>query len=557
MRLSSNIARYFVVFSLLLAGLLIPRPAAAQFVAASLTDAIQQRIEFDEGSNWGDRGNDRLLQLFEFYSVRHYAPVWVGDSAVNSKGRAMAAALVNCAIDGLIPRDYDAAGIQARLGVSDMKGLADLEIRLSKALISYGHDLSAGRVQPNKVDRELYIYPEGPGPVELLNGAALSEDVTAYLSDLTPQMVNYGRLKTKLAEYRAMQANGGWVPVPDGETLKPGMSDVRIPLLRTRLVQSRHLKADAASQSAPELAELYDDVLSAAVKQFQYQHGLTQDGVLGPNSMKAMNVPLADRIRTMELNMERRRWMEDDLGDRYIFVNLADFWLKVVDGRKTIHTAHVVVGKTYHRTPVFSKNMKYIVLNPYWNVPRSIAVNEYLPKLQNDPGVLGRQNISLMSQNGPVDPYGVDWMNVTKRNFAWRLRQDSGRRNALGRIKFLFPNKHNVYIHDTPSKSLFKRTVRSFSHGCVRVQNPVDLAAVLLKAEGRWSKKAIEAQIASGKRRTISLKTEIPVHITYLTAWVNKDGSVHFRNDIYGRDTRLAKALRNSHIVLQSADIEG
>ena len=554
MRLSPCFPRKFLLFSLLLVTLSLARPAMAQFVAESLTDAIQQRIEFDEGSFSGDRGDDQLLKLFEFYSARHYAPVWVTDSGINAKGKLMAATLQECEVDGLIPQDYDAVGIQAKTGVSDMKGLADLEIRLSKALISYGHDLSAGRVQPNKVDRELYIYPEGPGPLELLNGAALAPDLASYLSDLAPQMDNYHRLKTKLAEYRLMQAAGGWVQVPEGETLKPGMSDPRVPVLRKRLIQSGHLDAQTASKIAPELTELYDDVLSAAVKQFQYQNGLTQDGVLGPNSMKTLNIPLSERIKTMELNMERRRWMEDDLGEKYIFVNLADFWLKVVDGPKTIHTAHVVVGKTYHRTPVFSQNMRYIVLNPYWNVPRSIAVNEYLPKLQSDPGVLARQNISVMGQNGPVDPYSIDWNNVSKRGFNYRLRQDSGGRNALGRIKFLFPNKHNVYIHDTPSKSLFKRTVRSFSHGCVRVENPVDLAAVLLKDDERWSKKAILDQISSGKRRTISLKTQIPVHITYLTAWVNKDGSVHFRNDIYGRDKRLAKALRNSHIVLQSAE---
>lgn len=542
---------------LLAALMLAVRPAAAQFAVSNLTDAIQQRIEFDEGSIWGDRGDARLLKLFEFYTARQYAPLWVAEGGITAKGKAFVAALVNCESDGLIPQDYDAAGLQARLGASDLKGLADLEVRLSKALISYGHDLSAGRVQPNKVDRELYIYPEGPGPQELLNGASLNADIGAYLADLAPHTPNYARLKAKLAEYREMLAAGGWVPVPGGETLKPGMSDPRIPVLRQRLVQSRHLDAKAAAAIAPELAELYDDVLSAAVKQFQYQNGLTQDGVLGPNTLKAINISLRARIKTMELNMERRRWMEDDLGDKYIFVNLADFWLKVVDGPKTIHTAHVVVGKTYHRTPVFSENMKYIVMNPYWNVPRSIAVNEYLPKLQRDPGVLARQNISLISQSGTVDPYAVDWNNVSKRSFNFRLRQDSGGRNALGRLKFLFPNKHNVYIHDTPSKSLFKRTVRSFSHGCVRVQNPVDLAAVLLKDEGNWTKDAILQQIASGKRRTVSLKTQIPVHITYLTAWVNKDGSVHFRNDIYGRDKRLAEALKNSHVVLQSAEHDG
>ncbi len=530
--------------------------AAPRAFASELGDAIMLRIEFDEGSVWGDTGDARLIKVFEFYEHRQYEPIFVNEDGVNAKGKALVAALKDCASDGLTPADYQTSELEAKLGVSDITGLADLEIRLAKAMIAYGHDLSSGRLKPHKVDRELYIYPEGPGPAALLRGAVVADDLTAYLADLAPASPNYARLKQKLAEFRKIAAAGGWVHVPEGETLKPGMRNERVKILRQRLLQSGHLKAEDVPADVEQNADLFDPALSRAVKIFQFRYGLDQDGAVGPKTLKALNVPVVERVKTMELNMERRRWMDDDLGEKYVFVNLADFWLKVVDGRHTIHTAPVVVGKTFHRTPVFSKDMKYIVFNPFWNVPRSIAVNEYLPKLRRDPGALLRQNIKLVSSSGVIDPYSIDWNSVSSKRFPFRLRQDSGKRNALGLLKFLFPNKHNVYIHDTPSKSLFSRTVRSFSHGCIRVKNPRDLAVVLLKGQGGWNEKKIKAAIASGKRRIVRLEDPIPVHITYLTSWVNKDGTVYFRNDIYGRDKRLAKALQSSRILVQTSQNE-
>ncbi|HHK74879.1 MAG TPA: peptidoglycan-binding protein [Rhizobiales bacterium] len=518
----------------------VPEDLVQEQPLSPLSEAIALRIEQDSGAETGDA---RLLKLYEFYDLNNFAPIWVGQDGVNAKGRALVDHILGSEVHGLTPSDYGARLLKGALDATGIEALAGLEVRLSKALLSYGHDLSAGRLKPNKVDREVYIYPQGPDVGALLRGAAVATDMTAYLDDLAPHSPNYARLKSKLAEYRKIAARGGWTPVPKGETLKPGMSDERVIILRKRLVESDHHPG-----TAPADERLFDEQLAEAVKLFQFRHGLTPDGVVGPRTLKALNVPASARVEQMVLNMERRRWMEDDLGERYIFVNLADFFLKVVDRGKTIHTALVVVGKTYHRTPVFSKDMKYLVFNPYWNVPRSIAVKEILPKERNNPGWINRQNIRVVSASGKViDPYMIDWASATARNFPYRFRQDSGRRNALGRVKFMFPNKFNIYLHDTPSKSLFKRTVRSFSHGCVRVQNPLDLAAVLLGWQG-WSRKQIDAVVAAGKRRIVRLKTPIPVHITYLTAWVNKDGSVHFRDDIYGRDKRLEKALKRSHV---------
>ena len=334
-----------------------------------------------------------------------------------------------------------------------------------------------------------------------------------------PQTPRYDRLKAKLAEYRTIAAAGGWPLIPAGKVMKPGDDNPRVPGLIRMLkitgdLDGTHITADG----------LYDDALVAAVKRFQLRHGRQDDGVIGPSTLKALQVPIDQRIKQIVLNLERRRWMQDDLGKRYVFVNQADQILKVVDekdGReKTVHTARVVVGKPYHRTPVFSNTMKFIVINPYWNIPSSIANKEYLPKLRRNPGALARENIRLLSAGGKqVNPLSINWSAI--KRIPYRLRQDTGARNALGRIKFMFPNKFNVYIHDTPSKSLFARASRYFSHGCMRLQYPDQLATVLLKEQG-WSTKRINNQIASGKRRIVNLKKHIPVHVTYLTSWANK-----------------------------------
>jgi len=529
----------------LIRGVIVEDASADQLAPEEeLPAAVFLRIDLDDGELSGGDAETRLTDLFEFYDARFYEPIWVGADGPNERSRALIDALLEAGDHALLPENYGIGTISLLLGVTTPTALADFEIRLSKALLDYGRDLSAGRVEPSAVNSNVAIFPVGPGAAELLTGVLNAADASGYLRGLAPSTPNYARLKETLAEYRAILAAAGeWLSVPDGEVLKPGMSDARVPVLRRRLAQSGHL--DPATVPAPGSEQLYDDALVAAVELFQARHGLDVDGVVGSGTLAALNVPLSRRIAQIELNMERRRWMEDDLGAEYVFVNLADFELKVVQGDKTVHTARVVIGKPFHSTPVFSETMKYIEVNPYWNVPPSIARNELLPKLIADPGSLRRDNIKVLSDAGEIDPWSVNWAAYRGRNIPYRLRQDSGDGNALGRIKFMFPNRFNVYLHDTPSKSLFERSVRSFSHGCVRVQHPRDLGAVLLAAQG-WSRDDIDRAIATGERRVITLERPVRVHITYLTAWVNKDGSVHFRDDIYGRDKVLADALERS-----------
>ncbi len=524
-----------------LLALILIVPLAGDAGAAALREAIQNRIESGEGGGLGDDDDERMLRVHDFYRERNFAPVWTSDRGASDKARTLTQLLHTAHLEALHPNSYRADILRDLISASDPETLSALELVLSKALIDYGRDLGSGTVIPNKVNKDVFIFPKGPTPEGLLARAASTDNIAGLVETLKPQTPNYARLRAKLAEYKQWAKVGGWGTVPEGAVLKPGMEQERVPALRARMVAGGDLPKDKAADS--KAAEnTYDPILVEAVKHFQYRHGIDQDGVIGPATLASLNTSIETRVRQMEVNMERRRWMEDDLGDRYIFVNLADQFLKVVENGKTVHTALTVVGKTYHSTPVFSKKMKYIVINPYWNVPSSIARKEYLPKLRGDPGYLLRQNIHVLRGGSRIDPYSVNWHSVSSAAFPFRLRQDPGKKNALGRVKFMFPNRFNVYIHDTPSKSLFSKSKRVFSHGCIRVQDPRKLAEVLLQSQG-WSVAKVNGQIASGKKRIINLKKPIPVHITYLTAWVNKDGSAHFREDVYGRDKRLSAAL--------------
>ena len=518
---------------------LLTSPAARADVATQL----ELRLGYEQADpQAGD--SETLIALRRFYANRGFQPLWVAASGVTEAARTLADVLARATEEGLDPADYRAGPIAERLSSEGDAELADLEYELSRALVHYGTDLSAGRVDPAQVDPEHHIEPE-PIPAEkLLAGAKASGDLGAYLASLAPQSREYRRLKSALARYRELAAQGGWGTLAPGKTLKPGMREPRVTQLRQRLIRSGDLAVTTAEP------DLYDAPLEAAVRFFQRHHGLSVDGAVGQKTAAALNVPVEARIEQMLLNMERRRWMPDHLGETYIFVNLADFVLKLVDGPKTILDARVVVGKPYSRTPVFSAMMRYIVINPYWTIPSSIARKEILPKLRRQPNYLAERNIRLFADwtasAREVDASTIDWASVSPGQFNFKLRQEPGEGNALGRLKFMFPNRFNVYLHDTPQRDLFEQTVRSFSHGCIRVENPARLAAVLLRDQPGWSEADIQAAITTGEHRIVNLKTPVPVHLTYLTVWVNKDQSVHFRDDIYGRDERLKRALRHS-----------
>ena len=532
----------------------LPRPALAESLPLALSQALTGGGA--DGAADGlltDEEIETLAVLQRFYGARGHRPLWVLETAAGPRAEKLSRLLAAADLDGLDPADYRApqvAGLLAALSPESEgspEDLARLEMLLSLGLVRYAGDLGQGRTTPHVADPELFVFRQEVKKEDVLSAAAHATDLEAFIDGYRPQTERYDRQKVALAEYRALALLGGWQAIPEGETLKPGMTDPRVGLLRKRLRLVGDLKpADDAAERGGE-PDLYDPAMEPAVKWMQYRHGLAQDGAVGNKTLAALNVPIETRIEQMILNLERRRWMPDDLGQRHIFVNLADFQLKLVDEPKTLLDMPVVVGKPYHRTPIFSHVMTYVEINPFWNVPPSIARDELLPKIKQDVSYLAKNNYVLFSDwssgAAVVDPQSIDWSQVSKASFPYKIRQDSGDGNALGRVKFMFPNRFNIYLHDTPAKSLFGRAERTFSHGCVRVQDPNLLAEYVLQGTGGWDRARIEAAIAGGERTIVTLKQPLPVHISYLTSWVNKDGSVHFRNDVYERDAALAAAL--------------
>lgn len=518
--------------------------------ADGLSDRLEAGIVAGIGAGITDGGSDTFAIVEGVYRARDVRPLWVDGSGALPRARQLADLLFRADFDGLDPDDYRAGEIGAMLTATDLDALADLELRLSLGLAQFAADLGQGRTTPHVADSELFLFREEVDKAAVLAAVETAGDLDLLIDRYRPQSPRYDRLTAALADYRAMAEMGGWAPIADGPALKPGTTDPRIGALRTRLLLWGDLAADADLSHGGGDGDFYDDALVAAVERMQYRHGLDQDGVIGRNTLAALNVSVEDRVEQIVLNLERRRWMPDDLGRRYVFVNLADFNLKVVDGEKTIHETRVVVGRPYHRTPVFSEQITYLELNPFWNVPPSISRNELLPKIRSDPGYLAKNDFALFSDwsanAAEIDPLSVDWNSVAPDRFPYKIRQNPGDGNALGRLKFMFPNRFNIYLHDTPSKSLFARAQRSFSHGCIRVMDPVDLAEIVLSGTPDWTKERIDEAIASGRRTVVSLAEPLPVHLSYQTAWVNKDRSVHFRSDIYDRDIVLAEALMGS-----------
>jgi L,D-transpeptidase YcbB len=529
--------RFAPVLAILLLGA-APAPGQAPALQPNpAAEALARHLSLGTGTV-SERDAELLVVLAQFYQDRQMAPLWLDADGPSARAEALAGMLRTADQRGLDPADYHAAIIAGLLSANSPEQRAELELRLSLGLLEIASDLASGRLEPQKVNPELFVYPQEIDPAAVIRDATAAQDMAAFVASFEPAQPEYRRLEAALADYRELATAGGWPTVDDGPTLKPGMAGSRVAQLRARLDVPVAPGADPA---------LFDPALVEAAKQFQGRHGLEADGLIGQNTLAALNVPVEERIRQMLLNMERRRWMADQPGERYVFVNLADFELKVVDGPKTVFDTRVVVGAPYHRTPVFRDEITYIELNPYWNVPPSIARNELLPKIKADPGYLAANAFELLSDWSDsariLDPHTIAWDAVRPETFTYKLRQGPGPGNALGRLKFMFPNQFNVYLHDTPARGLFAREERDFSHGCVRVQDPETLAAFVLDRQPGWSQDAIKDAIATGRRQIVSLEQPLPVHIAYLTAWVNKDGTVHFRRDVYGRDAILAAHL--------------
>ena len=485
-------------------------------------------------------------RLTEIYHGNKLQPFWIKDGKPSLRAADILAVLKDAESHGLNPASYFVDKIDQYWDSKDTAGLVRLDILLTMGMMRYVADQREGRMEPRTLDPKLFA---GARDVEvdwdiLKKTAFEAPDMKAFLAQQAPTFQQYSELQKKLIEYRALAAKGGWPSIPAGKVLKPGMDDQRIKTIRKRLVSTEELTIENIDSA------VFDTALGEAIKGFQKRHNLNPDGVIGNETLAAMNVPVSSRIDQIIINMERYRWLKRLRDDSLVVVNIAGFEAAAGKPGKFDIMMPVIVGKAYHKTPVFSDTIKYVDFNPFWNVPNSIARNEMLPKLQKNPDYLGTKNMRIFLGWDPdspeLDPTTIDWSNVSKKDMnRYRIRQDPGPNNALGTLKIIFPNKYNVYLHDTPSHGLFKQERRAFSHGCIRMGRPAEMAALVLGGEEKgWSVARVNEIVASRKRQVVSLDQPMSVYILYRTAFVNpEDHALYFYEDIYGRDQLLEKAL--------------
>ncbi|MDJ0896271.1 MAG: L,D-transpeptidase family protein [Alphaproteobacteria bacterium] len=526
-RLSGGLSALTILVGSVLAA---PTPSsAADSMAAELQKLVASPPPaIAETAQWGG--------VQAYYTSNPAKPLWLDADA----GRELLAALQDAAFEGLDPAHYPTAEIATRtdaLAGAAPKAKAETELFLSAAFLEFASDLKTGRLSPHRVDPKLFVKPKQIDGQAVLKALADAKSVRAFLRQWAPQNPEYRGLRRLLATHRKLEANGGWGTLPEGPSLKPGAQDPRVATLRARLSASGDITVPGSDP------ELYDEALVQAVQSFQTRHGLEPDGVVGPASVRALNVPVGDRVRQIVVNMERWRWLPERLGDRYVIVNIAGFKLHLVDSGTVIDRMRVVVGKPYHRSPVFSDTIKYLEVNPFWTVPVGIATRSLLPKIKEDIGYLRDNNFKVFSNDVAVDPQTIDWQSLSRKRFPYTLRQEPGPQNALGLVKFMFPNRFNVYLHDTPTRDLFGKASRAFSSGCIRLARPFDLAEALVQDIDGWDRERLDATVDSGKRTVINLPEPIPVHLTYATAWTGEGGTINFRPDIYRRDEVLQEAL--------------
>jgi murein L,D-transpeptidase YcbB/YkuD len=366
-------------------------------------------------------------------------------------------------------------------------------------------------------------------------GSAAVRTPSAAPPDITTgEKSEFLRLQQALLKYRAIASEGGWPSVSGGTLLKEGQQSERVALLRERLLITGDIDREKT-----DIENIFDERLRNAVIRFQKRHGLKEDGIVGPETLTLLNIPVDEKIRRMEINLERLRQIEDS-SRRFIRINIADFELEVVEDRNIVMTMKVIAGKRYWYTPVFSAEMTYLVFNPSWYVPKSIALREILPEIKREPGYLDTEGLKVYSATEgtgeEIDISTIDWSRFGPDDFPYRFVQPPGPKNPLGRIKFVFPNRFNVYLHDTPAKLLFEESSRAFSHGCIRIEKPVELAEYLLHEDPSWTHERILDEIESGKETKVRLPSTVNVHVLYLTAWVDYNDVINFRKDVYGRD---------------------
>ena len=487
---------------------------------------------------------DHLADAKQFYREREGRLAWFDKNGeVVPQAQKMLDKVAQAGQEGLDAKRYRVVDFKQRFAAlkaarSDTaklaKELEQTDLALSATYFDYFGDFYRGTIDPRAEKKIDWTVKRNKIKLYRALQTILKERESTYpyyeFESLHPE---YDALRDALAKMRAVQKQGGWGTVPTVEKLEPGQSDPAVvPALRKRLLPG-------ATGSAE-----YDPALAQAVRTFQDHHGLKPDGIVGGETLKDLNVSVDDRIDQIIINMERWRWIPKKFGDRYLLVNIPEYKFHLVDKGKEVFDMRVIVGKKLNSTPIFSDKMEYIVIAPYWNVPMSIVVKEIKGNMLRNPGFLASQNMEIVTRDKAhtvIDAGSIDWANVSETNFKYLIRQKPGPENSLGSIKFIFPNEDDIYLHDTPHDALFNQTQRGFSHGCVRVEYPTKLAEYLLRDQPEWTEEKIRETINGGEEKWVTLKEKLPVYIVYLTAWVDKDGNLNFRDDIYGHDRTLEK----------------
>jgi murein L,D-transpeptidase YcbB/YkuD len=532
-------------------------------------------------------GGRREGAALSAYAARGFQPIWLQADGGPGDAALILVDVLRRADEHALPTSkYRAQALSARLadhraGPWTDADAAALEAALTAAFLDYATDVSSGLLDPGEVDRNLHIVPRRPYAEALLHGAGMATNMAAYLEGLAPADPLYRRLVERYRAFRSVAGADIWgPPVSPGPTLRLGDRGPRVAAARARLtamgdldpnaydqqtVRSDGIGRDGARLAAADITTdvplgdpaaslsgsvdqtLFDPLMDEALRRFQARHGLNQDGLIGPATLAQMNVSPSARAEQIAVNLERLRWLNQNLGDRYILVNQAGFDMQVVEDGEPVFASRVIVGQAGRwQTPEFSETMTHMVVNPTWNVPMSIARDEILPELKEDPSYLAKRGMRLIGAG--ADAEQIDWSTVTPADFPGRVTQLPGDENALGSVKFMFPNRFAIYLHDTPTKHLFDRDVRAFSHGCVRVEQPHEFAEYLLAGQVGDPGGFFDEVLARGRERRIDLDRPLPVHLTYRSAWIDADGVEQFRGDVYARDRKIADALRAAEV---------
>ena len=527
---SFTTAFMLLVFALgLVGGLVGATPLAAQVTA------FRQAVAEDASQN---------ETLSAFYRARAFEPIWTSGQDY-SRRNAFLQALEEAGNHGLPTERYEAEVLRQAFRDADTpRAQGQVEVMASAMFLQYARDVQSGMLDPNEVISDIVQDLPRRDPLAQIEAFAQSSP-RAYLRSLPPEHPEYIRLMREKLRLERILGGGGWGIEVVARQLEPGDQGPDVVVMRNRLMTMGYLNRSASAA--------YDGPMQQAVQQFQEGHGLNADGVAGPATMAEINVSPEIRLGQILVAMERQRWMNKPRGDRHILVNIADFRGYVIDNEEITFETRVVVGATAsdRRTPEFSDEMTHMVINPTWNVPRSIATNEYLPQMQSDPAAAGHLRL-YDSRGRVVNRENIDFTQYTARNFPFNMRQPPSNSNALGLVKFMFPNQWNIYLHDTPSRSLFSRDVRAFSHGCVRVHRPFELAYHLLAPQEANPEAYFQRLLATGQETQVNLDTPIPVHLVYWTAWVTPEGRANFRPDIYGRDQALWRAMVDAGVDIRS-----